>query len=167
MLQRGWTQRIWIVVSLVVILSLAACGAKPTAGPATEVAAAAPTAAPLEPTAPASPAESAAGLRYVETLRLPGGGYWGHPSPFGFNRGPGFVRTSLVFDTLVWRDASGETIPWLATDWSLSDDELTWTFTLRDGVQWQDGEPLTVDDVVIRYEGESVIGLTILNASKR
>jgi peptide/nickel transport system substrate-binding protein len=140
------------VVSLVVILSLAACGAKPTAGPATEVAAAAPTAAPLEPTAPASPAESAAGLRYVETLRLPGGGYWGHPSPFGFNRGPGFVRTSLVFDTLVWRDASGETIPWLATDWSLSDDELTWTFTLRDGVQWQDGEPLTVDDVVFSID---------------
>ncbi|MBN1313638.1 MAG: hypothetical protein JXB30_19705, partial [Anaerolineae bacterium] len=84
----------------------------------------------------------------VETLRLPGGGYWGHPSPFGFNRGPGYVRASLLFDTLVWRDAGGQTIPWLATDWSLSEDELTWTFTLRDGVFWQDGQPLTADDVV-------------------
>ena len=36
----------------------------------------------------------------VEVLRLPGGGYWGHPSPFGFNRGPGYLRASLVFDTL-------------------------------------------------------------------
>jgi peptide/nickel transport system substrate-binding protein len=88
----------------------------------------------------------------VEVLRLPGGGYWGHPSPFGFNRGPGYMRASLVFDTLVWRDASGETIPWLATDWSLADDGITWTFTLREGVQWQDGELFTADDVVFSIQ---------------
>jgi peptide/nickel transport system substrate-binding protein len=88
----------------------------------------------------------------VDTLRLPGGGYWGHPSPFGFNRGPGYVRASLLFDTLAWRDASGETIPWLATDWSLSEDELTWTFTLRDGVRWHDGQPLTADDVAFSID---------------
>ncbi len=86
--------------------------------PSADVPAVAPTAAAVEPTAPAA-------APYVGTLRLPGGGYWGHPSPFGFNRGPGYVRTSLVFDTLVWRDAGGETIPWLATGWSLSSDELT------------------------------------------
>jgi peptide/nickel transport system substrate-binding protein len=88
----------------------------------------------------------------VEVLRLPSGGYWGHPSPFGFNRGPGYMRASLVFDTLVWRDASGETIPWLATDWSLADDGVTWTFTLREDVQWQDGEPFTADDVVFSIQ---------------
>jgi len=129
--QRRSTQPIWIVFSLIAMLLLAACGAEPTAtdAPATEPVAA-----------------------YVETLRLPGGGYWGHPSPFGFNRGPGFVRASLLFDTLVWRDASGETIPWLATDWSLSDDGLTWTFALRDGVRWQDGQPLTAGDVVFSVD---------------
>lgn len=88
----------------------------------------------------------------VAVLRLPSGGYWGHPSPFGFNRGPGYLRASLVFDTLVWRDASGETIPWLATDWSLSDDGLTWTFTLREGVQWQDGKPFTAEDVAFSIQ---------------
>ena len=88
----------------------------------------------------------------VEVLRLPGGGYWGHPSPFGFNRGPGYMRASLIFDTLVWRDESGETIPWLATDWALADDSLTWTFSLRDDVTWQDGEPFTADDVVFSIE---------------
>lgn len=88
----------------------------------------------------------------VEVLRLPGGGYWGHPSPFGFNRGPGYMRASLVFDTLVWRDESGETIPWLATDWALADDGLTWTFTLREDVIWQDGAPFTADDVVFSIE---------------
>ncbi|MFP4321592.1 MAG: ABC transporter substrate-binding protein [Anaerolineales bacterium] len=88
----------------------------------------------------------------VEVLRVPGGGYWGHPSPFGFNRGPGYLRASLLFDTLVWRDASGETIPWLATDWQSSDDGLTWTFTLREGVTWSDGEAFTAADVVFSIE---------------
>ncbi|MBN1954298.1 MAG: hypothetical protein JW900_04520, partial [Anaerolineae bacterium] len=101
---------------------------------------------------PLLPVEPTAATARVEVLRLPSGGYWGHPSPFGFNRGPGYMRASLLFDTLVWRDASGETIPWLATDWSLSGDGLTWTFTLRDGVRWHDGEPLTVDDVVFSID---------------
>lgn len=102
-----------------------------------------------------SPAENPANTAtqpYVEQLTLPGGGYWGHPSPFGFSRGPGYMRASLLFDTLVWRDASGETIPWLATDWQLSTDGLTWTFTLREGVRWQDGEALTAEDVVFSVE---------------
>ncbi len=85
-------------------------------------------------------------------LRLPSGGYWGHPSPFGFNRGPGYLRASLIFDSLVWRDSSGETIPWLATDWTLSDDQRTWTFTLREGVTWQDGQPFTAQDVAFTVQ---------------
>ncbi len=129
---------------LVLALSLTACNA-PTADSDT----------PPDTTvsnAPATQPEVQPESVYVETLRLPGGSYWGHPSPFGFNRGPGYVRASLVFDTLVWRDASGEIIPWLATDWKLSEDELTWTFTLREGVSWQDGQPLTVDDVIFSIE---------------
>jgi peptide/nickel transport system substrate-binding protein len=52
----------------------------------------------------------------------------------------------LVFDTLVRR--SGESIePSLATRWE-QPDEQTWVFTLRDGVKFHDGSPLTADDVV-------------------
>lgn len=98
--------------------------------------------------APLAAAPPAAARQDGVTLRLPGGGYWGHPSPFGYSRGPGYMRASLLFDSLVWRDASGETIPWLASEWAPSEDGLTWTFTLRDGVTWHDGQPLTVDDVV-------------------
>jgi peptide/nickel transport system substrate-binding protein len=129
-------------VFLIDVLLLTAC-AIPTAAPTSGLSTLALTA---EPTGP-SPAPA-----QVDVLRLPGGGYWGHPSPFGFDRGPGYTRASLIFDTLVWRDASGETIPWLATDWALSDDGLTWTFTLRDGVRWQDGQPLTADDVVFSIQ---------------
>jgi len=120
------------LVVLVLILALTACRAP----------------APVAPTA----APTAASSAHVGVLRLPGGGYWGHPSPFGFNRGPGYMRASLIFDTLVWRDASGQTVPWLATDWKVSDDGKTWIFTLRDGVRWQDGQPFTADDVVFTLE---------------
>lgn len=149
MSQRCSTQRSWLGISLIAVLLLAACGGEPTPAPATSTPA---TVATDEPATPQATVEPKGEAPHVETLRLPGGGYWGHPSPFGFNRGPGYMRASLVFDTLVWRDASGETIPWLATDWALSDDGLTWTFTLRDGVYWHTGELLTVDDVVFSIE---------------
>ena len=146
-------------LSLIVTLVLTACGTPPASpmrpADTPTVAASAPMAEPTSAsaatTAPPTPTQPPT-VEPVEVLRLSGGGYWGHPSPFGFNRGPGYVRASLLFDTLVWRDASDETIPWLATDWALSDDDLTWTFTVRDGVYWQDGEPLTVDDVVFSIE---------------
>ena len=90
-------------------------------------------------------------IDFVDTLRLPGGTDWGFPAPYGFNRGPGYVRASLIFDTLLWRDSQG-TIPWLASEWSASDDGLTWTFKLREDIRWHDGNPLTADDVVFSID---------------
>jgi len=76
---------------------------------------------------------------------------WGYPSPFGFYpRGPGYVRMSLLFDTLTWKDDTG-IVPLLAKDWQVSDDGLQWSLSLRDGVTFHDGEPLTVADVVFSY----------------
>lgn len=40
----------------------------------------------------------------------------------------------------------------LAESWEISDDGLTWTFKLREGVQWHDGEALTADDVVYTFQ---------------
>lgn len=37
--------------------------------------------------------------------------------------------------------------PGLAESWTSSEDGLTWTYTLRDGMTWSDGEPLTAEDV--------------------
>jgi ABC-type transport system substrate-binding protein len=42
-------------------------------------------------------------------------------------------------------------IPSLATGWETSEDGLTYTFTLREGVTFHDGEPLTADDVVATF----------------
>ena len=39
----------------------------------------------------------------------------------------------------------------LATDWSVSEDGLEWTFNLREGVPWHNGDPFTADDVIFTY----------------
>ncbi|NER49661.1 MAG: ABC transporter substrate-binding protein, partial [Symploca sp. SIO1A3] len=46
---------------------------------------------------------------------------------------------------------TGETEPALVQSWKVSEDKLKIEFTLRKGLKWSDGEPLTVDDVVFTY----------------
>lgn len=54
-----------------------------------------------------------------------------------------------VYDRLVKLGADGKSVePELATSWNVADDGLSATFTLRDGVKFSDGSPLTADDVV-------------------
>lgn len=65
------------------------------------------------------------------------------------NQLPSILVAKNVFSTLVkYSEEDGITVvPDLATEWSVSDDGLTWTFTLREGVTWHDGEPFTAEDV--------------------
>ncbi len=58
---------------------------------------------------------------------------------------------SLVFEGLISNDAEGQYIPSLAESWELSDDKLTYTFTLKDGITFSDGSNLTADDVAFTY----------------
>lgn len=49
----------------------------------------------------------------------------------------------LIYSTLVTESADGTYVGMLAKDWSVSDDGLTWTYHLKDGIQWHNGEPFT------------------------
>lgn len=49
-------------------------------------------------------------------------------------------------------NAYGAIVPSLAADWSVSDDDLTWTFNLQPGVTWHDGTPFTSADVAFSLE---------------
>lgn len=52
---------------------------------------------------------------------------------------------------MIFNGVTGELVPWLATDYSWSDDLLTLSFTIREGVQWSDGEPFTASDVAFTF----------------
>src|SRR3954454_11715863 len=55
---------------------------------------------------------------------------------------------NLQYATLTDKAASDfHTIPGLAESWKASPDKQTWTYTLREGLTWSDGQPLTADDV--------------------
>ncbi|UVI28035.1 ABC transporter substrate-binding protein [Paenibacillus spongiae] len=95
------------------------------------------------------PAEGTA--KTVDMVRIAGSDV-GYPSPFAFSpSGPfGYLRNSLMFDTLTWKDDTG-VIPWLAKSWEISADGRTYTFKLEEGVKWHDGEAFTADDVVFSF----------------
>jgi peptide/nickel transport system substrate-binding protein len=52
-----------------------------------------------------------------------------------------------LYESLLTRDAAGELAPGLATEWTLSPDGKTFDLTLREGVTFQDGAPLTAEAV--------------------
>jgi len=54
-------------------------------------------------------------------------------------------------------------IPELATSWEASADHLEYTFTLREGVKWDDGEPFTVDDIIFSFETMRLKGVDCEN----
>jgi peptide/nickel transport system substrate-binding protein len=53
----------------------------------------------------------------------------------------------LVYDTLLATDSKFKIQPQMA-DWKISDDKLTYTFTLREGLRWHDGAPVKAEDCV-------------------
>ena len=79
-------------------------------------------------------------------------GDWGYPNPYRhYPRGPGYVRMSWVFDTLIWKDQNGY-IPALAETWSFDAGRQAFTFKLNPKAKWHDGRPLTSRDVVFTLE---------------
>ncbi len=144
-------------------LLLAACGpAAPTPPPAATTAPAKPAAT----TAPAAPAATTAPQAAPTTAPAPAA-KTGAPVVLRMarNQEPGvFVpwliddNTALftlanVYDGLlrVTKDGAGVE-PALATKWETSADGLTWTFTLRPGVKFSDGSPLTSNDVKVSLD---------------
>lgn len=86
----------------------------------------------------------------VETLKLEGGTDWGTPNPFlNESRGPGTAKMNLVYASLLEKDEKKD-IPWLAESWKFEGND--YTFTLFDNATFQDGKPLTTEDVAFTID---------------
>src|SRR5512133_1136334 len=59
--------------------------------------------------------------------------------------------TAIYEPMMIYNKSKGELVPWLATAYKWSDDNLTLTFTIRQNVKWSDGEPMTAKDVVYTF----------------
>lgn len=59
----------------------------------------------------------------------------------------------FIYESLLERDnRTLNLVPLLAESWNASEDKLSYEFSLRPGLKWQDGRPLTTEDVVFTFE---------------
>jgi peptide/nickel transport system substrate-binding protein len=74
----------------------------------------------------------------------------------------------MVYDTLFAVDEKFVVKPQMLEKWTVSDDKLTYSFTLRDGLEWHDGKPVTSEDCVASIKrwgakdsmGQKLMGVT-------
>jgi peptide/nickel transport system substrate-binding protein len=65
---------------------------------------------------------------------------------------PSFDVIQNLYDGLVEIDQTGAIQPALATEWTISEDNLTWTFTLREGITFHDGTPFDAAAVKSNFD---------------
>ncbi|NTF42752.1 peptide ABC transporter substrate-binding protein [Rhizobium sp. AC27/96] len=80
-----------------------------------------------------------------------------------------------IFEGLVTEDPKDNPIPGQAASWTISPDQKVYTFKLRDGIKWSDGQPVTAQDFVFAFQRlmdpktaaqYAYLQYTILNAEK-
>lgn len=99
------------------------------------------------PTAGSPSAEAGGGI----TLRIGTSQKWSSLNPFVALLGADYQITSLNYDLLVEIGPDLNPAPGIAESWTHSPDGLTWTFKIRQGATWHDGQPITADDVAFTY----------------
>ncbi len=131
------------------MLLVAACGS-PTASPAPSASAAAPSS--VASGAPPASAEAPSAASQAPTSQAPfviaSTMSVQKLDPHVITNFLDFQALGLVYETLVKYDNDLNIAPSLAASWDLSADKLTLTFHLQSGVTFQNGTPLTSDDVV-------------------
>lgn len=158
-MRQKWFPILALLISLSMVLSACGGGATTEAPPEptepmaepTEAVVEEPTEAVAEPTEVTTPLETKEEILVADALPA----VTLDPHQDGFSQADTAI-IEVIHDKLVtWKDGveGGEIGPNLATDWSVSDDGLVWTFNLRDDVVWQNGYgPFTAADVVYTFE---------------
>jgi peptide/nickel transport system substrate-binding protein len=95
---------------------------------------------------------SSAGGNSTLTISNESGGLW--TCSFNpFNSSVNYLSTGDVYEPLVFVNTlqNSKASPWLATQWAWSNNNTTLSFTVRNGVQWSDGKPMTAADVAFTF----------------
>ena len=93
---------------------------------------------------------SGGGTTESKTLRIATGKQEHVAAPWETSGGSLFIL-SMVGEWLTWQLPDGSLEPRIAESWTASEDAKSWTFKIRQGVMFNDGTPLTVDDIVYTY----------------
>ncbi|MEL7647773.1 MAG: ABC transporter substrate-binding protein [Sedimentibacter sp.] len=110
------------------------------------------TANPAPAQQPAEPAQQPAETPKADKiLKFGSTGFGGLFNPIMSDNTYDTYVADIIFEKLVTNNAEGEMIPVLA-DWTISEDKLTYTFTLKDGIKFSDGSDLTTEDVAFTYK---------------
>jgi peptide/nickel transport system substrate-binding protein len=76
----------------------------------------------------------------------------------------------MIYDTLFGMDSERNIKPQMVETYQVSDDRKTWTFTLRDGLKFHDGTPVTSDDAIAsiqRWGRRDTFGQRLLNVTSK
>lgn len=79
------------------------------------------------------------------------------------------IHGYMVWDTLFAMDAEFKVRPQMVESWTVSDDRLVYGFTLRDGLVWNDGTPVTAEDCVAsikRWAARDPMGQKLLELAR-
>lgn len=146
------------VLSLLVLVALLVASCGPTPEPTKQPAPEATQAAGPEQTKEAAPAATEVPVA-TEKIQLRLAHAW--PARLDPAIGGNFVDTTLypnIYDTLLFPTTEGSVEPWVAESWEVSDDNLIYTFHLRQGVKFHDGSELLASDVVFSMNRLLTIG---------
>ncbi|MBI2907442.1 MAG: hypothetical protein HYX92_07310 [Chloroflexi bacterium] len=131
------------VISILTLAALILSACAPTATPGAKPGGPAPT-----------PKPGAETPKYGGTLTTYIGG---NPPSLDAHQEPTLITSQIVapfYNTIVQIDplTADKFVPALAEKWEISQDALTWTFDLRQGVKFHDGTPFTVDDAIFTLQ---------------
>ena len=141
-------RRIYSLISLLLLVAMIAACAAPAAPAGDNSASDASTAESSDDSAMADPGEPVAG----GTLRVAFQNEWAGLDPHIASSYSSYQILNNVLEGLTFYDDEMNLVPWLAESWEQSEDGLTWTFHLRQGVMFSNGREMTADDVKWSYE---------------
>lgn len=134
----GWREATLLTLSVVALVAIAigvsACGGSSATS-----------------TSPAASGSAAAGEPVVGGTLNVGIQPTGEMDPMFTNTMSQLKVNQQVYSWLVRLSAKWEVVPDIATEWKSSADAKTWTFTIRNDAKFNNGDPVTADDVVYSY----------------